>query len=215
MGGNFLDNLESKYQSGLWEESQFSSVLLIGADKCIMNDMDYANRERLLRIIEQIPSGTPFGWEKTSFAVGGLMYIGFSSIRSEKLIVISSQGQRIIDCRTGEKAYCDENYDEDDLIALARELGDEIVPIAGEGGGGLRRYSKEGNILTSVAPFRPKEQDLFMPNYASWYSQPEKCTIIFDDYEMKAFGFSRCGNYMAVGSSDTLDIFRKLPGTQK
>ena len=180
-----------------------------------MNDLEYVHRESLLRIVGQIPSGTPFGWEKATFAVGGQMYIGFSNICSEKLIVISPQGQRIIDCKTGEKTYCDENYDEADLVALAGELGDEIVPIAGEGGGGLRRYSEEGNILTSVAPFWPKEQILFMPNYASWYSQPEKCTIIFDDYEIKAFGFSRCGNYIAVGSSDTLYIFRKLQGTQK
>lgn len=173
------------------------------------------NRESLLDTIGRIPRGIPAGWEKTTFAVGGLMYIGFSGTCSEKLIVISTQGQRIIDCKTGEKTYCDENYDETNLIALAGELGDEVVPIAGEGGGGLRRYSREGNILTSAAPFWPKEQVIFMPNYVSWYSQPEKCTVILDDYEIKAFGFSRCGNYMAVGTSSTLDIFRRRQGTQK
>lgn len=125
------------------------------------------------------------------------------------MIVISSQGQRFIDCKTGEKTYCDENYDEMDLNALASTLDDEIIPIAGIGGGGLRRYSKDGDILTSVAPLWPKEQIIFMPNYVSWHSQPEKCTVIFEDYKIKAFGFSRCGNYMTVGSSSTLDIFRR------
>lgn len=96
-----------------------------------------------------------------------------------------------------------------DLIALASMLDDEIIPIAGIGGGGLRRYSKDGDILTSVALLWPKEQIIFRPNYVSWHSQPEKCTVIFEDYEIKAFGFSRCGNYMAVGSSSTLDIFRR------
>ena len=174
-----------------------------------MNDVDDANRIRLLDIIKQIPGGVPDGWEKITFAVGGLLYIGFSNVRTEKLIVISSQGQRIIDCRTGEKTYCEVNYDEGDLIALAEEFGDEVISIAGEGGGGLRRYSEDGNILVSIAPFWPIEKIVFMPNYISWYANPEKCTVIFEDYEIRAFGFSRCGNYMAVCNSSTLDIFRK------
>ena len=174
-----------------------------------MNDIEDANRIRLLNIIKQIPDGVPDGWEKITFSVGGLMYIGFSNIRTEKLIVISSQGQRIIDCRTGEKTYCEENYDESDLIALAEEFGDEVISIAGEGGGGLRRYSEDGNMLVSIAPFWPIEKIVFMPNYISWYTNPEKCTVIVEDYEIRAFGFSRCGNYMAVGNSSTLDIFRK------
>lgn len=134
-----------------------------------MSDIEDANRKRLLNIIKQIPSGVPDGWEKISFAVGGLMYIGFSNVYTEKLIVISSQGQSVINCRTGVKTYCEENYDEDDLVALAEERGDEVVPIAGEGGGGLRWYSKAGNILQSIAPSWPIEKIIFMPNYISWY----------------------------------------------
>lgn len=175
-----------------------------------MNTFEEQNRRKLLQVISRIPNGTPAGWERISFSVGGLMYIGFSNVYSNKLISISSQGQRIIDCRTGQKTYCDENYDEDDLLAAAEELGDEMIPIAGEGGGGLRQYSKAGDILTLEAPFWPKQQVIFMPNFTPWYDAPEKCTIIFDDYEIRAFGFSRCGNYMAVGSSSTLDIFRKM-----
>ena len=162
-----------------------------------MTNIEDTSRKRLLSIIQHIPTGIPDGWEKTTFAVGGLMYIGFSNIHTEKLIVISSQRQSIIDCKTGSKTYCTENYDEDDLIALAEELGDEIVPIAGDGGGGLRRFSKDGNILVPVAPFWPIEKIIFMPNYTLYTQNPEKCTIIFEDYEIKAFGFSRCGNYMA------------------
>lgn len=174
-----------------------------------MTNLEDANRKKWLDVIRRIPVGVPAGWEKIGFSVGGLMYIGFSNVCTSKLISISSQGQRIIDCKTGEKTYCDENYDEEDLIACAEELGDEMIPIAGEGGGGLRQYSKEGNILTREAPFWPKEQVIFMPAYTSWHLHPEKCTVIFEAYEIRAFGFSRCGNYMAVGNSDTLEIFRK------
>ncbi len=175
-----------------------------------ISDIEDAHRKRSLEIVQRIPSGTPDGWEKTTFAVGGLMYIGFSNVRTEKLVVISSQGQSIIDCRTGCKTYCTENYDEDDLIALAEEMGDEIIPIAGEGGGGLRRYSKNGDLLASAAPFWPMEKVIFMPDYISYVQDPERCTVIFEDYEIKAFGFSRCGDHMAVCNGHTLDIFRRV-----
>ena len=174
-----------------------------------MSYIEAENRKRLLNIINKIPSGVPDGWEKVTFAVSGLMYIGFSNVCTEKLIVISSQGQRIINCRTGEKTYCDENYDEGDLIAFAEEFVDEVILLAGEGGGGLRRYSEDGNILESIAPAWPIEKVIFMPNYVSWHQNPDKCTLIFEDYEIRAFGFSKCGNYMAVCNSNTLDIFRK------
>lgn len=173
-------------------------------------DMEKAHRKYMLDIVQRIPTGTPDGWERISFAVGGLRYLGFSNVHPEKLISISVQGQRIIDCKTGVKTYCEENYDEEDFIALAEELGDEIVPIAGEGGGGLRQYSKDGNRLVSIAPFWPMEKIVFMPSFSSCYLNPEKCTVIFRSYEIKAFGFSKCGNYMAAGSSDTLDIFKKI-----
>ena len=121
--------------------------------KILLKKIEDENRKKLLKIIKQIPNGVPDGWEKITFAVGGLMYIGFSDINTEKLVVISSQGQSIINCRTDEKIYCEENYDENDLITRVEEFGDEALSIAGEGGGGLRWHSKDGNILKSIAPF--------------------------------------------------------------
>ncbi len=93
----------------------------------------------LLHKADKQPSGVPEGWEKETFAAGGLMHIGFSNVCFEKLIVISSQGQGVINCETDKKIYCGENYDEDDLIAPTEELGDEIVPTAGDDGSGLYR----------------------------------------------------------------------------
>ena len=175
-----------------------------------MNTDDITHRKKMQDIVRRIPNGIPNGWEKTTYSVSGLTYVGFSNVCTEKLVVISTQRQSVIDCKTGSKTYCRENYDEDNLIALADELGDEIVPIAGDGGGGLRRFSKDGNILVSAAPFWPMVKIIFMPNYTLYTLNPEKCAVIFEDYEIKAFGFSKCGNYIAVGTSDTLDIFRKI-----
>lgn len=167
------------------------------------------NRKRLLGLIHQIPRKVPAGWERHTLSVGGLMYIGFSEVQTEKLICISSQGQSLINCQTLQKAYCDENYDEENLLAYEAELGDEAVRIAGEGGGGLRRCAKGGNALEQIAPYWPKEQIVFMPDFHSWYRTPHACRIVFDDYEIKAYGFSRCGNFFVIATSSDLTIYQK------
>lgn len=61
-----------------------------------------AHRERLLSLLRRIPQGVPRGWTRERYAVGGLQYIGFSNLRTEKLLCVSPQGLRLIDCKTGE-----------------------------------------------------------------------------------------------------------------
>ena len=53
-----------------------------------ISDMEDENRNRLLDIVQRIPVGIPDGWEKTTYAVGGLMYVSFSNVCTEKLVVI-------------------------------------------------------------------------------------------------------------------------------
>lgn len=168
------------------------------------------HRNKLINIANQIPKGIPLGWEYHALSVGGLMYVGFSDIHTEKLICISSQGQSVINCKTMQKTFCDENYDEDDLIAYAEELGDEIIKIAGDMGGGLRIGSKEGNSLQKIAPYWPKEQIIFCPNYQSLYSTPDKCWNVFEDYGIKAYGFSKCGKYFVVATSSDLIVYKRI-----
>ena len=171
--------------------------------------MEEEHRKRMLALMEKIPHCVPDGWEREIFAVGGLMYIGFSNVATEKLIVISSQGQSIIDCQTWEKTWCGENYDEENLTAWAEPLGSEVVPIAGQGGGGLRRFSPAGEHLELAAPFWPKEQVIFMPPYVLWHQHPERCTVLLDDYRVLAYGFSKCGRYLAVATSSDVHIFKR------
>lgn len=174
-----------------------------------MDAQELDHRNKMLDIVARIPSGVPAGWEKTVYAVGSLMYLGFSYVQTEKLIVISSQKQSVIDCRTNTKLPSSGSYDEDELIALDDILGDEIVPLAGDAGGGLRRFSKEGNMLTAIAPYWPMSKIIFMPHFALYTLYPEKCTVIHEDYEIKAFGFSQCSNYLAIGTADSLVLLRK------
>lgn len=168
------------------------------------------HRKRLLALLDKIPHGVPDGWEREIFAVGGLMYVGFSNVETEKLVVISSQGQSVINCWTREKVYCPECYDGLNLTACAEPLGDELIPIAGEGGGGLRKSSPAGDFLDIAAPFWPKEQVIFMPQYTSWYQKPEVCTVLFEDYAVLAYGFSKCGRYIVIGTSSDLHIYRRI-----
>lgn len=174
-----------------------------------LQDSEAAHREHLLALLERIPRGVPAGWTRERYAVGGLRYIGFSALRTEKLLCVSAQGQRVIDCKTGEKLRCDGDLDEDSLVACAGPLGDELVPLAGEGGGALRRFGAAGDALDTAAPFWPREQVIFMPGFVSWYQDPGACTVIFDDYALRAWGFSRCGNYLAVACPHTLDVYRR------
>ena len=170
------------------------------------------NRKRMFDRIKQIPEGIPTGWERKILAVGGLMYVGFSEIHPEQLVCISSQGQSFINCTTGEKRYVDELYDEEDLIAYMDGLESEAVPIAGEGGGGLRHYSKDGNILEQISPIWPREQIVFMSNYCSWQLTPKDCRIVFDGYEIKAYGFNKSGDFFVIATSSDLIIYKKMEG---
>ena len=168
-----------------------------------------SNRKRIFKILEQIPEGIPNGWEKRTLAVGGLTYIGFSEKQPEYLACISSQGQSLIDCLTGEKQYVEELVDDDNLTAYLNGIESEEVHIAGEEGGGLRHFSKEGNLLEQITPIWPSKQIIFMPNYCSWWRSPKDCLIVFDDYEIKTYGFNKSGNIFVIATSSDLTIFKK------
>ena len=168
-----------------------------------------SNRKHIFKILEQIPEGIPNGWEKRTLAVGGLTYIGFSEKQPEYLACISSQGQSLIDCLTGEKQYVEELVDDDNLTAYLNGIESEEVHIAGEEGGGLRHFSKEGNLLEQIAPIWPSKQIIFMPNYCSWWRSPKDCLIVFDDYEIKTYGFNKSGNIFVIATSSDLTIFKK------
>jgi len=99
-----------------------------------VDEIENNNRQVVCVKLENIPNvDAPAGWKRIEIAVGGLLYVGFSDVDTKKLICISSQGQSVINCETGEVNFCDENYDEFELTAIAEELGNEIVHIAGIG----------------------------------------------------------------------------------
>ena len=70
-----------------------------------MDAIEIEHRKKMQGIIQRIPTGVPDGWEKITYAVGGLTYLGFSNAHTKKLIVILSQRQSIIDCKTNIQAF--------------------------------------------------------------------------------------------------------------
>lgn len=81
----------------------------------------------------------------------------------------------------------------------------------------MGRWGKENEKINSwtnkkarVAPFYPKEEVVFMPNFKSCFINPEVCTIIFEGYEIRTFGFSKCGKYMVACNSSNLSIFKRI-----
>lgn len=162
------------------------------------------NRVRMLNIVKQIPVGCPTGWEEAILAIGGLMC--FSEIHTDQIVCISLQHQSVINCNTGEKRYVEELYDENDLIAYLDGIEREQVHIAGEG---LRHYTTDGNIVEQIAPAWPKEQIVFIPNWCSCWSSQEDCRIVWDGYELKAYGFNKTGDIFVIATSADLTIYKK------
>ena len=177
-------------------------------DKTVQQIED-ENRQRVLHTLASIPRRTPKGWKRSDIVVGGLEYIGFSELQPGKLICISSQHCSVIDCETRAIAYHDIAYDELELTAVTDVLPGEIMLLSGIGGGGLRRFSPQGDALMAAAPEYPKVQIIFQPERKSCFLDPKACSIIFEDYEIRAYVFSRCGNYIVAACSGGVSIFAR------
>src|SRR5450631_1343055 len=94
----------------------------------------------------------PPPWKRLAVhAVGGLTEVGFAE-DSDCLLVVSSQGRGVIDCRTGERVARDRGepdgswYDERRLRAQGiGPLDGQVVRLAGLHGGGLLTCGRDGS----------------------------------------------------------------------
>lgn len=172
-----------------------------------MSELDH--REQLLAQVAMIPVRVPCGWSHRVLSVNDVMYVGFSSRQHNQVLCVSSSAQAVINCDNGEKIYEEACYDEDQLIAYTETLDHERIHLAGLGGGGLKTYGTQGDAVISIAPAWPKQRVVYMPNFTSCYLDPLQSSIVFDDYELRAFGFSTCGTYLVVACSSELHIFKK------
>jgi hypothetical protein len=180
---------------------------------------DDENRLRLEKLVDQTKKvEVPIGWEKQTFAIGGLNSVGFSKKFPEMLLVVSSQGRGLIDCSKFELIGRD--YDDSwnwmdayELWAMGiGKLSDEKIAVGGVDGGGLPFSNKHGDSIEFMATQWPIIDLVFASNYKSLYveNETQDCFRIFHDYELKTYGFSYDGNYFVTATSSEVNIYRKL-----
>ena len=179
------------------------------------------NRLRLFKLINQaVPGDPPIGWEKITFAIGGLTEVGFSKRYPELLLVISSQGRGVIDCSKFELVERDRNTNCEwinpyELWAMGIGLlSDEKIMVSGLHGGGLPLSNKNGDCIQNTSLNWPMNDLIFEPQFKSIYkdSDGKDCFKIFQDYELRAYGFSYDGQYFIVATSSEVNVYRKKGG---
>lgn len=183
-----------------------------------MNSYKDKNRKRLIDLLDQIRAEkSPFGWDHIgSFAVGGLLSIGFSKIQSHILLVVSSSGRSLIDCNSGNKIERDyEEYEGLDKWNLTckgiGELKDEVIAICGLNGGALPQSNSAGESLEVVSPNWP-EQDLILcreHKCALIDGHQKFCNKIYSEH-IRGFGFSWCGNYIVAACGSDFDLWKRV-----
>lgn len=72
----------------------------------------------------------------------------------------------------------------------------------------IARDYDDGDSLELIAPEWPKYQVIFQPGFNSFYSSPELCERIFNDYTVHAYGFSYSGKTMVIATSGEVYIYR-------
>src|SRR5262245_46628881 len=157
----------------------------------------------------------PDAWRHISYvAVGGLEAVGFERA-TEQLLVVSSRGQSVIDCRTGEIVHRDREhstYDPTTLTAWPTNKDQSFkVQMCGLHGGGLRTGADDGWSIDVIPIDWPKaffvlnhpNSDVFM----SKLGRPVHISVLAHDYEAHAFGFSWTGKTVVKADGAGVQIW--------
>jgi hypothetical protein len=149
-------------------------------------------------------------WEcKNTFAIGGLVNVGYSSME-DYLLVLSWQGQGLFDCVKGEKIarisndaewakdFNDSTYSITGFDILS---GKEIVTSGLYGGNRLIKSTADGwSLSKSVA------DHILLVSPGG-----QQSSIVYDNdfFEVKAFGFSETGLSFVIATGGDLVIYSR------
>ena len=150
------------------------------------------------------------------FAVGGLRAVGFDRV-TELLLVISSSGRGVIDCRTGSKVARDsEEYTKDEQYLEAEGIGPlagRMLTMAGLLGGGLPKSTSDGWSVEVVALAWPMGDILLLEPFSTLYEclrgKPSRFHKIGSESELRAVGFSYSGLSFIVATSSDIAVFSR------
>jgi len=171
--------------------------------------------EPLRRRVRNAPiTETPHPWKRLAVhAVGGLTEVGFAE-DSELLLVVSSQGRSVVDCRTGNRVARDRTesnnswYDERRLWAKGvGPLEGKSVRLAGLHGGGLPRGGIDGWSVAALPLDWPDVTLLLVDPWQSVYIDSARFAKLAVEREVRAFGFSPTGLSLVLATSSDLTVF--------
>ncbi|WP_299411068.1 hypothetical protein [Acaryochloris sp. IP29b_bin.148] len=159
----------------------------------------------------------PVPWKCVgTISVGGLRSVGFDK-ESEHLLIVSSQGRCVIDCRTGEKVARDYDDFDDDEISLEIQgigiLASQRIRVAGLFGGGLPNTTEDGWRLESVTINWPEQMIMLLPPdsglYGSLMKRPDIMTKVVEDSCLRAYGFSYTGQSFIFATTSDVTVFSR------
>jgi len=184
-----------------------------------MSSYKEKNRKRLIKLLGDVKSEkNPKGWHHViSEPVGGLLGVGFSKMKNNLLLVVSSSGRSLFECSTGNKIERDyEEYEGlDEWNLTCKGIGtvqEETITISGFNGGGLPQGNSVGESLETVSPNWP-EEDLVLcreHKYSLIDGHQSYCNVLYTDEHLRGFGFSWCGNYIVAACGSDFDIWKKI-----
>jgi hypothetical protein len=160
---------------------------------------------------------------KNTFAIGGLENIGFAP-KQDFLIVLSSQGQGIFNCKTGEKIarqHDDENsnwwdrFNQTTNSIIGFNILENIeIPTCGlYGNDNLTKTTQDGLTLIASEPEpddKPFEKYLVKRIYLVSPDKNEKIYVAKDGAcELRAFGFSDSGDTFIIALTCDLVIYSR------
>ena len=175
-----------------------------------------ATLQPVIDILHQTPLGkisSPWRY-LGELAVGTLEAVGFDP-SSERLLIVSGNGQSVVDAATGTILHRDHkrsNYDPKTLRAWPtnkEEAGS--VRMSGRDGGGLRSKTDDGwsvDILPIAWP-----QSFYILNhpgsdiYLAKIGYPVRVNLLVKDHGCRAFGFSWTGNTLIWADAAGLKIW--------
>lgn len=172
----------------------------------------------LARQLQALPvQPPPAPWQhRATYAVGGLIAVGYAE-DSDLLLVISTQGRGVFDCRSGTKVARDhaDAYEFFDEIKLTAQgigpLEAHIIRIAGLYGGGLPNSTRDGWSLHAFPTPWPHHSIVLECPFKSVYqdrANPVKVGVA-DICELRAYGFSETGGSFIVALSCDIAIFSR------
>jgi hypothetical protein len=172
-----------------------------------------------MQVLDALPTATtlPEPWSGIAVrAVGGLTAIGFGA-SSDTLLILSSAGRGVIDCRDGTMLARDD--DEDCIVDVGNLLAAGIGPldgfdirISGIYGGGLASRTADGWGVERHPLAWPGEELFVSPPGQSMLWLPPDTPMRLTKLggfsaELRAFGFSPTGKAFVIATAADILIF--------